>query len=174
MILPVVDQLVAGFLPHHPLLNPLLAAPVLPPVFPGAVEGTGRITHVLDALVADFGQPELDRLGLGAGNRLDNAQQGLGIGHIGEAGFAIGGGHFRLVTICHQLTFLLLEALLELVPILTRSLVIRLLNQRRDNIHHRKIPGFRRLVLCPANLEVLENGKGVFIAHGRPPVLSAK
>jgi hypothetical protein len=47
VILPVIGQLVAGFLPHHPLLDPLLAAPVLLPEFTGAVKRTGRIIYVL-------------------------------------------------------------------------------------------------------------------------------
>jgi hypothetical protein len=45
----------------------------------GAFKGTGGVRHLLHPLVTDFGQPEFDRLGLGAGNTLDEAQQGLGM-----------------------------------------------------------------------------------------------
>ena len=67
----------------------------------GSTDGVG---HLLHPLVADAGEPEFDRLGLGAGNALDEAQQGLGIGDIGEAAIAVGGGQFESVTICHGLT----------------------------------------------------------------------
>ena len=42
--------------------------------------------------IADLGEPELDRLGLGAGHTLNKAQQGLGIGNVRKVVFAVGGG----------------------------------------------------------------------------------
>ena len=38
MVFPVVGEFAAGFLSHHPLLNPFFAASVLLPVCAGAVE----------------------------------------------------------------------------------------------------------------------------------------
>ena len=38
------------------------------------------------------------------GDALDQAQQGLGIGYVSEAHFAVTGGQFQPVTVCHQLT----------------------------------------------------------------------
>ena len=108
---PVVGEFVAGFLPGHALLNPLLAAAMFLPGGAGAFEGAGGVGHLLHPLVTDFGQPEFDRLGLGAGNALDEAKQGLGIGNIGEVAFAVGSGQFQLVTIRHLLTAFLVEPL---------------------------------------------------------------
>ena len=105
---PVVGEFVAGFLPGHALLNPLVAAAMFLPGGTGAFEGAGGVGHFLHPLVADLGQPEFDRLGLGAGNALDEAQQSLGIGDIREVAFAIGGFQFQLVTIYNQLRSLLI------------------------------------------------------------------
>ena len=91
---PVVGEFVAGFLPGHALLNPLVAAAMFLPGDAGAFESAGGVGHFLHPLVADFGQPEFDRLGLGAGNALDEAQQGLGIGDVGEALFPVSRRHF--------------------------------------------------------------------------------
>ena len=41
--------------------------------------------------LVEAGEPETDRLGLGAGHALDKAQEGLSIGQVGEALLAIGG-----------------------------------------------------------------------------------
>jgi hypothetical protein len=64
---------------------------MLDPGVAGAVQGALWIGHFLHPFIADPGQPQLDRLGLGAGNRLDQAEQGFGIGDIGEAQFSISG-----------------------------------------------------------------------------------
>lgn len=55
------------------------------------------------------------------------AEEGFGGGDIGEVFLAVGGRHFQSVTICHRLTALFGEPLLELVPIFSGCLVIRLL-----------------------------------------------
>ena len=55
-------------------------------------------------VLADLGQPEFDRLSLGAGDALDEAQQRLGGGRVGEIIFPVGGGHFQLATFCDHLT----------------------------------------------------------------------
>jgi len=53
---------------HHALLDPLLTSSVLLPVFPGAVQRTGRIAHILQAFITDFCQPLFERLCLGRWN----------------------------------------------------------------------------------------------------------
>ena len=108
---PVVGEFVAGFLSGHALLNPFVAAAMLLPGGAGTFEGAGGVGHFLHPLVAGFGKPEFDRLGFGTGNALNEAQQGFDIGHVGEVAFAVGGGQFQLVTICHQLTSFLPQPL---------------------------------------------------------------
>jgi hypothetical protein len=63
--LPVVGQLVAGFLPGHALLNPLVAAPHFLPVVAGAIQALRRIGDFLHPLITHLGQPLLEGLGLG-------------------------------------------------------------------------------------------------------------
>ena len=89
---PVVGEFIAGFLPGHALLDPLVAAAMFLPSGAGAFERKRGIGHFLHPLVADFGEPELDRFGFRAWNALDEAQQGLGIGNVGKVAFAVGGG----------------------------------------------------------------------------------
>ena len=72
--------------------------------FASAFEGKCGIRHFLHPLVADTGEPELDRFGLGAGNALDEPQQGFSGRHIGAVTFAVGSRHFQLVTFCDHLT----------------------------------------------------------------------
>lgn len=71
VIFPVVGQLVAGFLPHHPMLDPFFATAMLQPVFPRAVNRTGRVAHILTAFIADLCQPLFERLGFWRGNGVD-------------------------------------------------------------------------------------------------------
>lgn len=73
MASPIIGQLIAGFLAHHPLLDPFLAAAVFLPCFTHALEGLGRVGHFLQALVTDFGEPECDGLGFWAWNGLNQA-----------------------------------------------------------------------------------------------------
>jgi hypothetical protein len=92
---PVVGEFIPGLLPGHPLLNPFLAAAMLLPHGAGAFEGAGGIRDLLHPLVPDLGEPEFDRLSLGAGHALDEPQQGLGVGHVGEVTLAVGGWQFQ-------------------------------------------------------------------------------
>lgn len=71
VVFPVVGELIAGLRAHQPLLDPLFAPPVLPPEFTGAVERADGVAHVLNALVPYLGDPELDGMGLRAGDGLD-------------------------------------------------------------------------------------------------------
>jgi len=73
MFAPVVGQFVAGFLPGHALGNPLLATTVLLPGLARTVQGEGWVGHLLHALVAHFGEPELDGFGFRAGYGLHQA-----------------------------------------------------------------------------------------------------
>ncbi len=97
-----------------------------------------------------------------AGNTLDEAQQGLGVGDVGEAHFAVVGGQFEPVTICHQLTAFLSEPLFQLVPILSGRLKIRLLGEDSDNVHNRKPPRFGLFVVNAADFVSLKNGQVFF------------
>ncbi len=56
------------FLPHHSLLYPFFASPMLLPVFTGSVKGAGRVAHILKAFIAHLGQPLLYRFRLGTGD----------------------------------------------------------------------------------------------------------
>ena len=162
---PIVGEFVAGFLPGHALLNPLVAAAMLLPGGAGAFEGTGGVGHFLHPLVADAGEPEFDRLGLGAGNALDEAQEGLGIGDVGEAHFTVVGGQFEPVTICHQLTSLFVQALSELVPVFSGGLVIGLLGEYLDDVHDGEEPSLGLFVVEAADSVSLKNGQ-VFFHNG--------
>ena len=161
---PIVGKLVAGFLPGHPLGDPLLATSMSLPGFAGAVQRERRIGHLLHAFIAHLGQPQLDGLGLRAGHGLHKAQQGFGCGYVGQPLPAITRGHFQLVTICHQLAAFLHQALFELAPVLAGGLIIRLLRQHLDDIDDREPPGFGRFVIDATDFVFLENGRLVF--HG--------
>src|SRR5665648_1289790 len=67
MIFPIIGELVAGFLPHHSLLNPFFASAVLLPVVPGSVQRPCRVRHVLHPFITCFSQPEFYRFSLGLG-----------------------------------------------------------------------------------------------------------
>ena len=137
MLGPIVGEFVAGFLAGHALLDPLVTATVFLPGGASAFEGERGIGNFLHPLVADFGQPEFDRFGFRAGHTLDEPQQGLGSGDIGEVVFAVGGRQFQSVTICHRLTPFLAEPLFQLVPVLPGSLEIRLLGEDPGDAHLR-------------------------------------
>jgi len=96
VLAPVVGQLVARLLARHPLLYPFFAAAVLLPSLAGTVQRKRRVGHFLHALVAHIGQPELDRLSLGAGDALHDAQQRGGVGAIRQTQLAVRTGHFQL------------------------------------------------------------------------------
>jgi hypothetical protein len=91
---PVVGEFVARILPAHALLNPLVAAPELFPVLAGTVETLLRVGYFLHTLVADPGEPLLERLGFGRRHRLDQPQQLLGVGYVGSVHFPIGSAIF--------------------------------------------------------------------------------
>ena len=132
---PIIGELIAGLLPGHALLDPFRAAALLLPCLAGAGERARGVGQLLHPLVTDLGQPEFDWLGLGAGDALDEAQEGLGGGDVGEIIFPVGGGHFQLVTVCHQLTAFFAEPLFQLIPILSGRLGIRLLREYPDDVH---------------------------------------
>jgi hypothetical protein len=49
-------------------------------------------------------------------------------------------------TVCNRLTPLFVQPVLQDFPVIPRGLVIRLLDQRRDDVHHGEIPGFGSLL----------------------------
>ena len=105
------------------------------------------------------GQPEFDGFGLGAGHALDEAQQGFSSGHVREIFFAVGGGHFQLVTICYQLTALFGQAAFEDFPVFSGRLIIRLLGEHADDVHDGKPPRLGSVVVVAANLVPFKNGE---------------
>ncbi len=50
-------------------------------------------------------------------NGLDEAQDLLGVGDIGQAQLAVGGAHLQPVTSCHGFIALGFQALLQLAPV---------------------------------------------------------
>lgn len=158
VIRPIIGQLVARFLPGHALLDPLLAAPVLLPGGAGAIQRQARVGHFLHPLVAHLRQPQLDRLGLGAGHRLHQAQQGFGGGDIGQALLAVLGGHFQLVTVCYQLAAFLVQTTFQHLPVFSGGLIVSRLRQHPNNVDHRKQPRLSRLVIHAADCMRFKNG----------------
>jgi hypothetical protein len=129
------------------------------------VDSSARAVKINSAsLIADFREPEFDRLGLWARNTLDETQQGLGSGDVSEVFLAVGGGQFQSVTICHRLTSFLVKSLFQLVPILSGRLKIRLLGENLDDVHDREKPGFGFLIVEAADFTLLEDGRDDF--HG--------
>jgi len=111
--------------------------------------------------------PEFHRLSLWAWDRLNQSQQGLGLGHRCHVILAVGGLHFQLVTICNQLTALLGQPVLQDLPVVLGGLVIGLVYQDLDDVDHREPPGLRGIIIEPADLMLLEQrGGGKECAHG--------
>ena len=161
---PVIRQFVARVLAGHPLLNPFFAATMFLPRRTSTFEAQSGIRHFLHPLVADLRQPELDRFGFRTRHALHQPQQSLGIGDVGEIVFAVGGGQFQLVTICHQLTTLLGEAVLQDFPIISRRPIVSLLREHLDDVHDREPPRLGLLIVDTANFMLLK--KGGVVLHG--------
>ena len=132
--------------------------------------GQNRIQTVDCRPLPHFRQPELNRLRFRTGSRLHQSEKGFGCGNIGEVAFAVGVEQFQSVTIRHRLTPLLAEPLFQFIPVFTRRLVIWLLGQHLNDVHHREPPCFIGFVVHPADCVVLE--KGVLNRHGSAPYSS--
>jgi hypothetical protein len=129
------------------------------------VDSSARAVKINSAsFVADFREPEFDRLGLWARNTLDETQQGLGSGDVSEVAFAVGGRQFQLVTICNQLASFLAESVFQNLPVVSGGLEIRLLGENLDDVHDGEKPGFGLLVVEAADFALLEDGRDDF--HG--------
>jgi len=76
---PLAGQFIADGNGAHPFLDPVVGIAF------GFVEGAGafggqfRVLNFLDAFVAHPGEPAFERLGLGAGNALDETEDALGV-----------------------------------------------------------------------------------------------
>ena len=116
----------------------------------------GRIGNLLEALIAHLGKPELDGLRFGAGNGLNQPEQRLRVGYIGESLFSVFRGQFQLVTVCHQLAALSTQALFELVPVFPGDGRIRLLREDADDIDNREPPCLCCYVIDAAYRVILE------------------
>ena len=94
----------------------------------------------------------------GAGDGLDQAQQGFGSGHVSEVVFAIRSGQFQSVTVCHRLTSLLGKSLFQLVPVLPGGLKVRLLGEDLDDIDDGEEPCVGLFVVDAADGVAFERG----------------
>lgn len=109
---------------------------------------------------------ELDRFGLRAGDALDEAQEGLRIGHIGEALLAVLRCQFEPATVCHQLTTFLGKPLFQLVPVFSGRLKIRLLGKDFHDVHDGEEPRLGFLIVNAADFVSLKNGEVFFHSNG--------
>jgi hypothetical protein len=75
----------------------------LPVKFPHPLLGQFRVLNLLDALPPHLGQPTLERFGLRAGDRLDDAEGGFRVDDLGLIVLPVGSGQFQLSTKCRQL-----------------------------------------------------------------------
>ena len=125
-----------------------------------AFGGEFGVFDFLEALVADFGEPAFEGLGLGGWDGLDETQKLFRISDIGHALFAVGGGHFQPVTICNGFIALILEAFFYDPPI---DLRIRTVGEDRNHIHDGKMPFFFHCIPSPADLLFFKEGDG---GHG--------
>jgi hypothetical protein len=71
---------------------------------------------------------------------LDQPEQRLRVGYIGESLFPVFRGQFQLVTVCHQFTAFSAQTLFEFVPVFPGDSCIRLLRQNADDIDNREPP----------------------------------
>ncbi len=81
-LLPFAGQFVADGDGTHPFLDPIVGIALGLVKRAGALGGEFRVFNLLHAFVAYFGQPAFERLGLGAGNGLDEAENAFGVGAI--------------------------------------------------------------------------------------------
>ena len=81
-LLPLVGQLVPDGDAAQPPLDPRLRIALGPVKGTGALGGQFGILDLLHPLIAHPGQPALERLGLGAGDGLDQAEDALGVGTV--------------------------------------------------------------------------------------------
>lgn len=96
-----------------------------------------------------FGEGAFERFGFGGWDGLDQAEELLGIGDIGHALFAVGGGHFQTVTIRHGFIAFFFEPFLELPPIGTR---LHAICEDGDHIDDGELPFLGFGVPSAANL----------------------
>ena len=79
------------------------------------------------------------------------------IGYFKSFCFAVSRFQFQSVTFCNRLTAFFAQPIFQDLPILSRCLKIRLLEQNLDNIHHKKIPSFGFRVVHTTDFEVFKN-----------------
>lgn len=105
-------------------MDPLLRAALFQVSIQGPVDGLLRADGLLHALPAHLSQPQFEGFRLGRGDGLDDPQQLLRVGHIGEPLPAVGGGHLQLLTICKQLVR-------SLILMVKGTLFVRMYNSTR-------------------------------------------
>jgi hypothetical protein len=89
------------------------------------------------------------------------------LGDCGVPLFSVLGRKFQLVTVCHQFTPLIAQALFELVPVLPRNGGVRLPCEDADDIDDREKPCFRGFVVHTAYRLILEQSGLGGDGHGQ-------
>ena len=159
-IFPLVGEFVADGDAAQALFDPFFGVAFLLVDGPHSFCGELGVFNFLEALVADFGEPTFEGLGLGRGDGLNEAEKLLGIGNVGHPLFAVCGGHFQTVTIRHGFIAFLFEAFLELSPI---GSGINTFGENRDDIDDGENPFFLAGVPGAADLFFFKKGDG---GHG--------
>ena len=65
--------------------------------------------------------------------------------------------HFQLVTVCHQFTAFLFQALFQLVPVFSPGVVVRAVCQNTDQIHNGEVPFLSFRIPRHADLLILKS-----------------
>ena len=153
---PFVGQLLAHLNRLQALVDPFAAVSLLEIGFQCAVNRQFRIDRFFYALPTDLRQPELERLGFGRGNGLNDAKELFRVGYIGVVAFPVCRTHFQLTTFCSQLTTFFFQSGLQHAPIFRRVALIRLIGQHSYNIDDGKVPFFLFCIPCGANALILK------------------
>ena len=162
---PFVGQLLAHLNRLQALVDPFAAVAFLEIGFQRTVYRQLRVNRFFHALPTNLCQPELERLGFGRRNGLDDAQKLLGVSNISQTLFAVCCGHFQLVTRCNRFITLILQPFLGDFPIISRRLVIRLVGQYPYHIHDRKEPFFFFSVPCSTDALIFKKLNLIILSH---------
>ena len=98
VLFPLVGQLLADLDALEPLVDPVVCVAQALVVAHGLLDAQLWVLQLVQALAAHFGQPQLEGFGPLAGDGLDEPQDLLGVGHIGQVFFAISSRQFQLVS----------------------------------------------------------------------------
>ena len=89
MGIPFIRQFLADLDGLQPLVDPFTSIAFLEVRFQSSLDGQLWVNGFFNALPSNLCQPQLERFRFGRGNRLDDSENLLGVGHIGQTLFAI-------------------------------------------------------------------------------------